>query len=358
MPRKKKPSQSKRPPLLFLESPQKGEKSMQVLSLPSAANPRQASCVPVDQSSSFTWVLPQFESSDTTVQGPRREQHKCINKSDSAAQQRRNCKKKQSAAPKAGAVRKAHINFVPLTLLGSDELPVQKENHKVQLSTCHKVGTHTQARLPTNKTSFVGSTYQGCRVDRSFGRVQNSDVLGQKLKCRQGSVAKGILVGKMNCAKSTGWNIPHSSVKCSRSSPPVYCINCQTDADSGNKEISLSDHLAQSSDEEFILPQVSTPTIDGLLSTGSLRKSIGGLRDRASDRHNVIPFHGRLQDCLDICSGLKDDFSEESLSAKVLVQDTPEHEYGLKATWRRRPHIMQYLKDCGKLTSTDVLVGT
>ncbi|XP_067856180.1 RAD9, HUS1, RAD1-interacting nuclear orphan protein 1 [Heptranchias perlo] len=358
MPRKKKPSQSKKPPLLFLESPHKGEKCMRVLSLPSAVNPRQASCVPVDQRSSFTWVLPQFEPSDTTVQGPRREQHKYVNKSGNAAQQHRNCKKKQSAAPKAGAVRKSHVNFVPLTFLGSDELPVQKKNHKVQLSTCQKVGTHGQARLPINKTSFMGSTYQGCRLDASFGRVQNSDVLCQKLKCRQGSVAKGTLVGKINCVKTKGWNIPRTSVKSSSISPPLFCINGQTGADSGDKEISLSDNFAQSSDEVFTLPQVSTPTIDCLLSPGSLRKNIVRLRDRASDRHNVIPFHGRSQDCLDRCSGLKDDFSEESLSVEVLVQDTPEHEYGRKATWRRRPHIMKYLKDRGILTSTDVLVST
>ncbi|NXB19699.1 RHNO1 protein, partial [Rhagologus leucostigma] len=34
-------------------------------------------------------------------------------------------------------------------------------------------------------------------------------------------------------------------------------------------------------------------------------------------------------------------------SAAVLVTDTPEHEYGIKVTWRRRPHIMKYLRDQG-----------
>ncbi|NXM17884.1 RHNO1 protein, partial [Ploceus nigricollis] len=31
----------------------------------------------------------------------------------------------------------------------------------------------------------------------------------------------------------------------------------------------------------------------------------------------------------------------------VLVTDTPEHEYGVKVTWRRRPHIMKYLREQG-----------
>ncbi|XP_078423706.1 RAD9, HUS1, RAD1-interacting nuclear orphan protein 1 [Cetorhinus maximus] len=353
MPRKKKPSQSKKPPLLFLESPQKGEKCRQVVPLPSAVNPRQVSCVPVDQSS-FTWVLPQFEFSDTTVQGPRQEQHK-NNRSDRTAQHR-NYKEKQSTAPKAGVVRKSHVNFVPLTFLGSDELPVQ-ENHKVHPSTCQKVGTHGQARLPTNKTSFMGKTYQGHKDDSSFGRVQNSDALGQKLKRRRRSMSKGILVGKISCAASTGWNIPHSSVKCSSFSSPLYCINRQTSADPGGKELSLSDHFAESFDEVFILPHVSTPTIDGFLPVASLKKNIGRLRDRTPDIHNKIPFCGRAEDCLDTSSGLNNDSSEESLSSEVWVQDTPEREYGVKATWRRRPHIMQYLKDRGKLTNSDVLVG-
>ncbi|NWX33834.1 RHNO1 protein, partial [Notiomystis cincta] len=34
-------------------------------------------------------------------------------------------------------------------------------------------------------------------------------------------------------------------------------------------------------------------------------------------------------------------------SAAVLVTDTPEHEYGIKVTWRRRPHITKYLQEQG-----------
>ncbi|NXG55568.1 RHNO1 protein, partial [Hemiprocne comata] len=34
-------------------------------------------------------------------------------------------------------------------------------------------------------------------------------------------------------------------------------------------------------------------------------------------------------------------------SAVALVRDTPEHEYGVKVTWRRRPHLMKYLRERG-----------
>ncbi|XP_009696685.1 PREDICTED: RAD9, HUS1, RAD1-interacting nuclear orphan protein 1 [Cariama cristata] len=43
-------------------------------------------------------------------------------------------------------------------------------------------------------------------------------------------------------------------------------------------------------------------------------------------------------------------------SAAVLVADTPEHEYGVKVTWRKRPHLMKYLRERGKLSATDILV--
>ncbi|NWI64076.1 RHNO1 protein, partial [Todus mexicanus] len=34
-------------------------------------------------------------------------------------------------------------------------------------------------------------------------------------------------------------------------------------------------------------------------------------------------------------------------SAAVLVTDTPEHDYGVKVTWRQRPHLMKYLRERG-----------
>ncbi|NWY57938.1 RHNO1 protein, partial [Chionis minor] len=33
--------------------------------------------------------------------------------------------------------------------------------------------------------------------------------------------------------------------------------------------------------------------------------------------------------------------------AAILVTDTPEHEYGIKVTWRRRPHLMKCLQERG-----------
>ncbi|KAM3927060.1 RAD9, HUS1, RAD1-interacting nuclear orphan protein 1 isoform 1-T2 [Leptodactylus fuscus] len=41
---------------------------------------------------------------------------------------------------------------------------------------------------------------------------------------------------------------------------------------------------------------------------------------------------------------------------QVLAEDTPEHEYGMRPTWRRRQALMRYLKSRGRLKSSQILV--
>lgn len=41
----------------------------------------------------------------------------------------------------------------------------------------------------------------------------------------------------------------------------------------------------------------------------------------------------------------------------VLVKDTPEEKYGLKVTWRRRRHLLAYLREQGKLSRRQFLVN-
>lgn len=40
----------------------------------------------------------------------------------------------------------------------------------------------------------------------------------------------------------------------------------------------------------------------------------------------------------------------------VLVKDTPEEKYGIKVTWRRRRHLLAYLRERGKLSRSQFLV--
>nr|XP_033808312.1 tubby-related protein 3 isoform X2 [Geotrypetes seraphini] len=47
---------------------------------------------------------------------------------------------------------------------------------------------------------------------------------------------------------------------------------------------------------------------------------------------------------------------ERMASMHVLVEDTPEHQYGMRITWRRRQKLMKYLKERGKLKSCEIQV--
>ncbi|XP_053872312.1 RAD9, HUS1, RAD1-interacting nuclear orphan protein 1-like [Malaclemys terrapin pileata] len=57
---------------------------------------------------------------------------------------------------------------------------------------------------------------------------------------------------------------------------------------------------------------------------------------------------------LDLCA----DTTESLEPTSVLVKDTPEHEYGVKVTWRKRSHLMRYLREKGMLSPSDILVKT
>lgn len=43
-------------------------------------------------------------------------------------------------------------------------------------------------------------------------------------------------------------------------------------------------------------------------------------------------------------------------NGEVLAEDTPEHEYGVRVTWRRRQGLMKYLKSRGRLQSSQTQV--
>ncbi|XP_069807705.1 RAD9, HUS1, RAD1-interacting nuclear orphan protein 1 [Dendropsophus ebraccatus] len=51
-----------------------------------------------------------------------------------------------------------------------------------------------------------------------------------------------------------------------------------------------------------------------------------------------------------------DDPCDTQDPGRVLAEDTPEHEYGIRPTWRRRQRLMRYLKSRGRLKSSEILV--
>ncbi|NWQ95521.1 RHNO1 protein, partial [Burhinus bistriatus] len=84
--------------------------------------------------------------------------------------------------------------------------------------------------------------------------------------------------------------------------------------------------------EVFSPPDIETPQVP-LLRNWRCSSTLPQRSSHAWHREKELAFS------IDPCG------REES--AAVLVTDTPEHEYGVKVTWRRRPHLMKCLRERG-----------
>ncbi|XP_029455827.1 RAD9, HUS1, RAD1-interacting nuclear orphan protein 1 isoform X2 [Rhinatrema bivittatum] len=107
----------------------------------------------------------------------------------------------------------------------------------------------------------------------------------------------------------------------------------------------------------FSPPNTETPEHSLLLSCrnlqsrSSLREILEGRSTPCSKQQDVLCPDS---EGLNVSGGP----SEDMTSMHVLVEDTPEHEYGVRITWRRRQELMKYLKARGMLKSSEILVKT
>ncbi|XP_007903304.1 RAD9, HUS1, RAD1-interacting nuclear orphan protein 1 [Callorhinchus milii] len=332
MPRKKPPSHGRKDPLLFLESPVKGRECLTVPPLPCAVNPQQVPSVPIKQSSSFlTWVTPQFEVGHAPNGGAMGRHQK---RTDKALLKHRKCERKLSSASKLKKLKKPHLAFVPLTF-----------NSWVSKSHLQKQAQTPSSTRPELKRSFLEGNLQGCGVESSCERVQRSEMLCQKFK--------GIPVGEGNVIKTVEHN-PFHTVGNNSNVSPLCHPRCQNGS-TGNKA-PLVDHLICSSEDSFTLPHVNTPVIASLLSPGNQRVNLdGGTREGLDGPDGQPGAWDHWNRKFDLRGGFAG--CTDPQSVQVLVPDTPEKQYGLKVTWRQRPHIMQFLQEQGKLSEEDVLIS-
>ncbi|XP_062426576.1 RAD9, HUS1, RAD1-interacting nuclear orphan protein 1 [Rhea pennata] len=117
--------------------------------------------------------------------------------------------------------------------------------------------------------------------------------------------------------------------------------NIQEDSPKNYREISSLPVAQHVEPEVSSSPDIQTPNLP------SVRKWRCNSTLPQMDSHKWLP-HNTLTPSIDP-PGRED-------SATVLVTDTPEHEYGVRVTWRRRPHIMKYLRERGRLNAGDVFV--
>ncbi|XP_017718473.1 PREDICTED: RAD9, HUS1, RAD1-interacting nuclear orphan protein 1 isoform X2 [Rhinopithecus bieti] len=97
----------------------------------------------------------------------------------------------------------------------------------------------------------------------------------------------------------------------------------------------MSAQALQSLPYVFIPPDIQTP-------------------ESSSVKEELIP-RDQKENSLPSCS-LHTGTPDSPEPGPVLVEDTPEDKYGIKVTWRRRQHLLAYLRERGKLSRSQFLV--
>ncbi|KAM7367278.1 hypothetical protein PAMP_015192 [Pampus punctatissimus] len=124
-----------------------------------------------------------------------------------------------------------------------------------------------------------------------------------------------------------------SSSRCLDESPPIQVTEkCSIPAD-GSSTPSTKEFSTTDVSSVFAPPDVDTPKA---IQEGSSCPS------SSSSIHLLL-----AQPCTPSCNQLPD----------ILVADTPERDYGVKVTWRRRKGLMMLLKERGCLSDSDALIS-
>lgn len=295
MPRRKKSiCNPRKPQLPFLENPLHGPIHQYGSPLQKAENPRYVPAKPLDQSTSTSWVSPQFDHTVDLHFHGRRRRHISNSTLDAPGRTR---KTNQTLLNASKACRKPSVcKFPPLDFKDISCIPPDPTDSILDLrSLRHNRELETCNAARGNDSSLITKT-----------RQRNHLVQAAPL-------------------------------------PSLLEI----DSDNGFAADTLTP------------PDVDTPEPTPVLRRSSVQMrrvllppkhtSEGGSPTELSRRAMTLCCE---TDYLDSSCG-----TPEGLTLlPVLVQDTPEHEYGLRITWRRRRELMNYLKERGKLKSSEILV--
>ncbi|XP_045392709.1 LOW QUALITY PROTEIN: RAD9, HUS1, RAD1-interacting nuclear orphan protein 1-like [Lemur catta] len=98
----------------------------------------------------------------------------------------------------------------------------------------------------------------------------------------------------------------------------------------------LSVHALQSLPYVLIAPDIQTP-------------------ESSSVKEEPVPSPEQKENGLPSCS-LRTATTSSPESGPIRVKDTPDNKHGIKVTWRRRQHLLAYLRERGKLSRSQFLV--
>ncbi|XP_008274710.1 RAD9, HUS1, RAD1-interacting nuclear orphan protein 1 [Stegastes partitus] len=295
MPRKV--TKTDKPPLLFVERPLGGARLQNVPDVRAAINPKEFFTETQNRSALNSWVSPQFDASVAAAPPVRRGRRKC----QSATSILDGC---SPLSRKTSVCRYPSLSFHT----GSrDHQP--KTTRKKKATECGAL-------------SNVGDQPQGSRQNkRTVPSARHSDAPKRQFT----SIRK-----KKTETFSEGAG-SHSRCLDQPETPSIQVTErCRIPAEGASTPVS-SEFVTTELRSASPPPDVDTPKVIQ-----------GGSSCPLSPTTHLL----LAEPCTPPCDRPPD----------ILVPDTPERDYGVKVTWRRRKSLMLFLKERGHLSESDALI--
>ncbi|XP_054480817.1 RAD9, HUS1, RAD1-interacting nuclear orphan protein 1 [Anoplopoma fimbria] len=297
MPRKA--LKTEKPALLFLEQPVCGARLQNVPDVRAALNPKEffTDTQAQDSSALTSWVRPQFDGSIAAVPPVRRGRRKCV----SATSILDGC---SQLSRKTSVCKFPSLSF---------QTRSREQSHQPK-------STRTKTSTESAVVSDAGNQPRGsCRIIK---RTVSSGKYSETPKRQPTSIRKRNVDSISKGAAS--------SSRCSDKpeTPPIQVTEkCRIPADG------LSTPVSNEVSSVSPPPDVDTPKVIQ-----------GGNSCPSSTFLHML----EAQPCTPPCNQPPD----------ILVADTPERDYGVKVTWRRRRGLMMLLKERGHLSDSDAVINS
>lgn len=295
MPRKKA-SKIDKSPLQFVERPVCGARLQNVPEVRAALNPREFFTETQNGSALNSWVSPQFDSSVAAAPPVRRGRRRCLS-ATSILQSCTQLSRKTSVC-----------KFPPLSF------QTRSRDHSHQPKSI-------RTKKSTASTAVSDAGNQPCQIRRTVSSAQ----------CLDTPKRQTTTIRKRNVERFSDSAASTSRCLDQPETPFIQATEkCRTPADG----------VSTPASNEFITTEVSCvsppPDVDTpkVIQEGSSCPSVSSL-------HLL-----QAQPCTPPCNEPPD----------ILVADTPERDYGVKVTWRRRRGLMLLLKERGHLSDADALI--
>ncbi|XP_020505132.2 RAD9, HUS1, RAD1-interacting nuclear orphan protein 1 [Labrus bergylta] len=298
MPRKA--SKTEKPPLLFLERSLCGARLQNVPEVRAALNPREffTETATHDTSAALSsWVSPQFDSALAALPPVRRGRRKCQAASilDSSTQ----------LSKKNSVCKFPALAFQTRTRDQSRRTKGTLSKKATECAAVPDVGNQPRGSSPVKKTVSSRQCLETPKRQSTTIRRRNveraSDAAGSSNTCLDRPEIPSV-------QPTEGYTVPAVGAS-------ILALN------------------------EFSTTEVSSISLPSNVDTPKVIQE--GISCSSTSLHVLLP-----QPCTPPCSQPPD----------TLVGDTPERDYGVKVTWRRRRGLMLLLKERGHLSESDVLI--